>query len=248
MGATENFSFCNMFLLYNIKMKDVIEIDNGDNIIFCKLEQKNIKSFRIIVKSKEDVIVRYPKFVNYEDVLKIIEQKKIWILNSVEKQKIKTKNNLREKKIVYLGFEFKIVLNQKKLDENIVFDFDNLTLYSIFDNSIDVYLEYKKLIKIKALNIFSERIKYYENIFGDRKINKLTIKDLKSKWGSMSSKGEMVLNINLIKLDMKIIDYVIVHELAHISHAHHQKSFWKEVEKIMPDYKKFDKSLKNYSL
>lgn len=229
-------------------MKDVIEIQDENNIIFCKLEQKNIKSIRIIVKSNQDVIIRYPLHVTYYNVLKIVEQKKNWIINSTKKQKLKIRNNIRDKKILFLGKEFKIDYNNNDIFNKIEFDFENNILFSVYDNEIDVYLEYKKFIKIKALEIFSNKIKHFENVFGDRKIKELKIKDLKSKWGSMSNFGTMTLNINLIKLDMEIIDYVIVHELAHISHPHHKKSFWEQVKKIMPDYKIYDKKLKYYSL
>jgi predicted metal-dependent hydrolase len=69
-------------------------------------------------------------------------------------------------------------------------------------------------------------------------INKLRIKDLRSKWGSCSSLRNINLNWHLILLDEKLIDYIIVHELMHLHEMNHSKRFWAWVAKYIPDYKR----------
>ena len=56
------------------------------------------------------------------------------------------------------------------------------------------------------------------------------------------------LNINLIKLDQELIDYVILHELTHLNIKNHSKTFWQELEKLEPKARILDKKLKNYNL
>jgi len=50
-----------------------------------------------------------------------------------------------------------------------------------------------------------------------------------------------------MKLPLNVIEYIVVHELAHIKHKHHQKDFWKLVEYYLPNYKLYVKELKNYT-
>lgn len=98
---------------------------------------------------------------------------------------------------------------------------------------------------IKAREILTDRIK--EIIYGYReygfKPTGLSIRTLRSRWGSCSSTGKITLNSELIKLDPKFIDYVIIHELCHLRHHNHGPEFYKLLEQIVPDYKSVRKEL-----
>ncbi|WP_457747266.1 M48 family metallopeptidase, partial [Sulfurimonas sp.] len=59
----------------------------------------------------------------------------------------------------------------------------------------------------------------------------------KNRWGSCSSTNRISFNYHLVKLSSSLIEYVVVHELAHISYQNHSKDFWKLVHKYLPDYK-----------
>lgn len=71
-------------------------------------------------------------------------------------------------------------------------------------------------------------------------------KSLKTRWGSCSSNKVINLNIWLMQLPDELIDYVLVHELAHLQFPHHQPDFWQEVAKTIPTYKQLRKELKRY--
>jgi len=79
------------------------------------------------------------------------------------------------------------------------------------------------------------------------KPEKITFRKTKRKWGSCSSKNELSFTSSLIQLPQECIEYIIVHELSHIKHKHHQKEFWLHVEKYMPSFKECEKILKSYS-
>ena len=90
----------------------------------------------------------------------------------------------------------------------------------------------------KKLNDFAKRM--------DVHFNMVRIKNVKTIWGSCSSKKNLNFNFKLFFLPEALIDYVFVHELAHLKHMNHSKAFWSEVEKQIPDYKKRREELKRH--
>jgi predicted metal-dependent hydrolase len=75
--------------------------------------------------------------------------------------------------------------------------------------------------------------------------NKVTLRNQKTRLGSCSTQKNISLNIRLINLPAQLIDYVILHELAHTRHMNHSKDFWDFLESICPDAKSLHKSLKS---
>ncbi len=67
--------------------------------------------------------------------------------------------------------------------------------------------------------------------------NKFRLSSAKTRWGSCSRKRNINLNWRLIFAPPGILDYVIMHELSHLTHMNHSKAFWAHVERMMPDYK-----------
>jgi predicted metal-dependent hydrolase len=72
----------------------------------------------------------------------------------------------------------------------------------------------------------------------------VSINSAKTRFGSCSSKKRLNFSCRLMTYDERAIDYVVVHELAHLKHLNHSKDFWAFVEKFMPDYKERKKLLK----
>lgn len=103
--------------------------------------------------------------------------------------------------------------------------------------------EIKKLAD-KALQHIPKRVSYFAKQIGVT-YGKITIRNQKTRWGSCSSKGNLNFNCQLMLAPPEIIDYVVVHELCHRKEMNHSKNFWREVEKILPDYKKSVLWLKN---
>ena len=75
-------------------------------------------------------------------------------------------------------------------------------------------------------------------------VSKIKITSAKSYWGCCNIKNEVSFSWRLMLATPKTIDYVIIHELVHTKHHNHSNNFWKEVEKIMPDYKVCKEELK----
>ncbi len=88
----------------------------------------------------------------------------------------------------------------------------------------------------EALKYIPERVAFYAPMVGVN-YGRITIRNQRSRWGSCSSKGNLNFNCLLMLTPPEVIDYVVVHELCHRLEMNHSPAFWKEVEKIMPDYK-----------
>lgn len=99
--------------------------------------------------------------------------------------------------------------------------------------------------KQKILDKFVERVRYYEKIMGLYS-RRITVKNQKTRWGSCSSKKNLNFNYKLAYMPQEIMDYVVVHELAHLRHMNHSREFWELVEQYIPDYRERRKWLKQH--
>ena len=78
--------------------------------------------------------------------------------------------------------------------------------------------------------------------------NELRFKNTATRWGSCSSAKNINLNIQLMRLPYHLIDYVILHELCHLKHQNHSKTFWLYLETLLPGARNYKKELKDYSI
>ena len=99
----------------------------------------------------------------------------------------------------------------------------------------------------QALKVIPERVAYYAPKVGVTYGN-ITIRNQKSRWGSCSAKGNLNFNWKLALMPDEILDYVVVHELAHRMEMNHSDKFWKIVENVLPDYRERRKWLKECRL
>ena len=102
--------------------------------------------------------------------------------------------------------------------------------------------EENELIK-KAKQILPQKVEYYANIMGVTP-TRITITRAKTRFGSCSGKNSVSFSCRLMLYPDAAVDYVVVHELAHIRHHDHSAAFWAEVERFMPDYRVRKKLLK----
>ena len=100
---------------------------------------------------------------------------------------------------------------------------------------------YKKAARIQ----FENRVAYYHTMTGGN-YTSITVRDQKTRWGSCSSRGTLSFNYRLIFAPPRILDYVVVHELCHLTHMNHSKDFWNMVAYVMPEYKVHRRWLKEH--
>ena len=101
----------------------------------------------------------------------------------------------------------------------------------------------QRLYRDKAREIFEQKVSYYAQMMGVS-YGRIAIRDQKTRWGSCSGEGNLNFNWRLIFAPAGVLDYVVVHELAHRKEMNHSPRFWRVVEDTMPEYRKYQKWLK----
>ena len=109
------------------------------------------------------------------------------------------------------------------------------------DDPRTAYLE--KKYRAAAKRYIYERVEYYLPITGGH-YSSIRISDPKTRWGSCSSNGTLSFSWRLMLAPPRVLDYVVIHELCHLTYMDHSKLFWKKVESIDPDYKEHRRWLK----
>lgn len=100
------------------------------------------------------------------------------------------------------------------------------------------YIEYKEQAKILA-----ERKVAQFNLLYNFPVNKITIRNQKTRWGSCSRKGNLNFTYKIALLPEKLVDYIVVHEICHLGEFNHSQNFWDLVGKTIPDYLELRKEL-----
>ncbi|MDE6943319.1 MAG: M48 family metallopeptidase [Lachnospiraceae bacterium] len=96
-----------------------------------------------------------------------------------------------------------------------------------------------------AKEYFPKRAAYFHQFTGGT-YDRITIRDQKTRWGSCSARGTLSFNWRLMLAPPAILDYVVVHELCHLTHMNHSAAFWQAVESVYPDYRNARRWLKEH--
>ncbi|MBU0591508.1 M48 family metallopeptidase [Candidatus Micrarchaeota archaeon] len=194
---------------------------------------------------KENVIViSIPSRWSQKDKDRVTEDLRKRAIKAIEKGTWNPESNRKlnfdhGQRITALGEEFQIALTPALVFRAQTIDNQIEVRYKDFDpekeNKIRKYV-IREILK-KTENKVVERIEHLNNQHFSAELKHIRIKDTKSIWGSMSPKGAICLNFRLLLMPTEILDYVIVHELAHTKYKSHGKRFWDLVARVMPEHK-----------
>lgn len=157
-------------------------------------------------------------------------------IKKISKNKLEEKNSLN----ICKGLKTLVVVwvskkNSYYLNENIFFE-DNIFYINEDFNKDKVQKIIKEFYKKEAKEYIVQRTKYFIGKYS-LKVNSIKIGSAKTRWWTCSSKKDIRFTYLLMSAPLLSIDYVIVHELAHLKEMNHSKAFWSEVERMISDYK-----------
>lgn len=95
---------------------------------------------------------------------------------------------------------------------------------------------FKAFYRAKAMTRIGDRVTYYQDKMGVVP-KSVRVLDLKNRWASCSADGHLNFHWKCMMAPTTILDYIAVHELAHLRYPNHTAAFWNEVDKVMPDYR-----------
>ena len=229
--------------------KKYIDIDKVGQVSFTVNERS--RRIRLSVKSDGEIVVSIPPAILYRDAIHFVESKTDWILK--QQAKIKsgltlfapescfktrfhqlaiTKGNTDKvynrvgNGVIQIFIPEKVNHEQPKVQE-----FIKKTLIDVMRWEAKIYLP-KRMKELSEKHGFK-----YENI---------SIKNTKTRWGSCSSSNNINLNLHLMRVPEHLIDYVLLHELAHTVVKNHGEKFWLLLEHCYPNARKADKEMNNY--
>jgi len=216
---------------------------------YIHIVNPKLKHIYLSFDAEGNLIIKSPK-VSQKKIEQLLLKKASWITKSKEKlrhKKGKVLDFTQALELYFLGECHTLVLvPYKKKRTKLTFDGDLFTLYYSHYDVATFQKHIDKFYKEEAQNHLPPLIEEWSSTMALR-YNKLSFRKTKRQWGSCSAKNDLSFNTMIMKLPLNVIQYIIVHELAHITYKHHQKTFWKEVERYLPAYKAEVKILKSYS-
>lgn len=134
-------------------------------------------------------------------------------------------------------FELEIS-DRKFLKEKVVVTTNKIVIFLSENRAAAPKVVLGTWLKAYSKKFILKRVQELAQIYGFS-YNRVSIREQSTRWGSCSSEKNLNFNWKLILAPPEILDYVIIHELAHTVELNHSKSFWNLVEKVMPNYREY---------
>jgi predicted metal-dependent hydrolase len=204
------------------------------------------KTLSIIVERDRSILVRAPKNMSAEEIQEKVEEKSLWIYEKLHHPQKYPPDPVKKEfvtgeTILYLGRNYRLEVTDENLD---AVEFDSRFYISRRQKAQAGELFRNWYIE-RAQEKLLPRIKQFAKAMGVS-YNRLLISDLKYRWASLTPKNNLNFNWRIIKAPMSVVDYLIVHELAHLLEPNHSQRFWNIVAVQIPDFEKPKKWLKDY--
>jgi predicted metal-dependent hydrolase len=232
----------------------IINFDDIGDILLR--HSSRARHLSISVRPFSGVRVSIPIGMSYNSAIRLVTEKKLWIIHHLNKMKqFEKQQTMFDENSGYCTKHHKLDL--RKADrKNISVRISKGKINVIYPTELKpdskeiqtaIRKGIERALKVEAKKYLPEKVKELAEKF-EFNYNNLTLKNIKSRWGSCSRKNNINLSIHLMRLPDHLIDYVILHELAHTVHHNHSKRFWALVDKVTGNAKSLDKELRKYRI
>jgi predicted metal-dependent hydrolase len=230
------------------------EINFGGIGTVSFVKSKRARNVCISIRPLKGVKVTVPNYVSFSEAERVVAQKKDWVIKHLLKVREIEKGHTKFTEDETYGTRFhKLVLN-KNGKPNISVRVQNGKIIVSYPFHMNIETEalqsairkgIERALKNEAVEYLPQRVKKLAGKFG-LTFQNVALKNVRTRWGSCSRRKNINLNIHLMRLPDHLIDYVILHELAHTVELNHSKNFWNLLDSFVGNAKMFDKELKNY--
>ena len=221
--------------------------DNGVHAFDYTLHRKPRLKHRYIRIRNGEVILSAHRRTTPSDIEAFVTQQAGWIIRHLSKQAREPVWDLTHPNTQFhwLGQTYRITITHGSRDQLTLEEGTAHFVLSSDPTHADMltlihryYKAHAETVLLPKVHSWASRMQLQPTRVGFRRA--------RTRWGSCSARDSLSLNTFLLMLPDDVIDYVIVHELAHIRHKNHGKNFWNLVEKYLPEWKKQRKSIRNY--
>lgn len=214
-----------------------------EDIIINKIVRSRRRTITLLVTQDSTLVVRAPLRASNSYIESVVRKKSAWIKKKLfeasQRLQAPAKEFVNGEEFLYLGQTYKLCLvEQAAKDIELT---DQLCLSTRVKPIARFVL--RRWYQAAALKVIGGRCQWYADATGYKPLS-LKITAARKRWGSCGSKGTLNFSWRLIMAPLEVIDYVVVHELAHLGQLNHSPAFWRRVAAILPDYKKREKWLK----
>lgn len=200
--------------------------------IAYQVVRSNRKSVALVIDNEANLIVRAPLQMQDAMIEEFVHKKKRWINEKQQQVAVFGEKHPpvvveTGESILYLGSTYAIIK-------------DAIDTVQVSGNELFVPNEFgiaemTEWLKSEAMRVISERVNNYAGIMGVTP-GEIKLSDAKARWGSCSTKNNLNFAWRLIMCPLSVIDYVVVHELSHITYKNHSPAFWARVKTVLPNY------------
>lgn len=195
-----------------------------------------IKRLSIKISTHSGVVVCAPEHINEQQATNFLIMQKKWVLKHLQKEKYKTAKFPARIQLVTTIISFEETEHNepiiKRKNNSITVNIPNFLSFEKKEQLKRNLLT--KLLRKEAKQFLTQRVAELAVIHGF-KYGKLSFRNQKTRWGSCSYHNNISLNIQLMRLPLHLIDYVIIHELCHTVHKNHSATFWQLVRSKIGD-------------
>jgi predicted metal-dependent hydrolase len=222
---------------------------DGQTVPYTVKRSSRAKHVRLEVRAKTGLTIVIPCSHSIEEITDLLRKKRRWILGKLAEYG-KAQSTAAEKKlknggsIPYLGRHLKVVEQHNPGKAVSVRLEKNRLLVNLGSRNGHLNLIMEWWYRQQAEKLIKKRADELCSLLGVT-YGRLSIRRAKTRWGSCSRKGNLNFNWKLLMVPEPVIDYVVIHELAHLKEMNHSKNFWKLVDKYCPQWRKYRRWLKN---
>lgn len=204
-----------------------------------RLKQSKRKTTSIFIERDGSVSVLAPEGYDAEKIEQILEQKRSWIYRNLAEWEDLNRTHVERQFVSgegfpYLGSNYRLKLVDDQQEDLIL---KNGYFLMRRDRAARGMELFKHFYRNKGLVRVTKRVAYYAPKLG---VDYRTVRvmELQHHWASCSTKGDLNFHWRCLMAPLSVLDYIVVHELAHRLHRNHNAAFWDAVDKVLPDYQK----------
>ncbi|HET6846412.1 MAG TPA: SprT family zinc-dependent metalloprotease [Anaerolineales bacterium] len=215
-------------------------------IVIDEVVRTRRRTLAIIIQEDGRLVVRAPLRARDADIHEFVRTKERWIRTKQEQARNRAarfvpKRYAEGEQFFYLGDLYPLQLEEHQ-SRPLVF---NSGFHLSTASTSRAAAHFERWYRRQALRVMTERAEHYAASHGFE-FHKIKITGARKQWGACGPGDNLRFAWRLVMAPLPIIDYVVVHELAHLHHHNHSKTFWRKVKSILPDFREREAWLDEY--